>query len=97
MKLQPLADKLIIKPIEPTDEKTKGGIFVPDTAKEKTQEGEVIAVGPGALNEKGERIAIDVAVGDKVVFSKYGGMEIKVDGEIICIMSERDILAKFVK
>ena len=96
MNLQPLADKLIIKVIEPTDEKTKGGLYVPDTAKEKPQEGEVMAVGPGARNDKGERVPIDVAVGDKVIFSKYAGSEIKIDGEAIFIMSERDIMAKFI-
>jgi len=94
--LQPLADKLIIKVIEPTNEKTKGGLYVPDTAKEKPQEGEVLAVGPGARNEKGDRVPIDLAVGDKVIFSKYAGTEIKVDGEAIFIMAERDIMAKFV-
>lgn len=96
MNLQPLADKLIIKVIEPIDEKTKSGLYVPDTAKEKPQEGEVVAVGPGARNEKGERVPIELAVGDKVIFSKYAGTEVKVDGEAIFIMSERDIMAKFI-
>lgn len=96
MNLQPLADKLIIKVIEPADEKTKSGLYVPESAKERPQEGEVLAVGPGARNDNGERVPIDLAVGDRVVFSKYAGTEIKVDDEIIFLMSERDIIAKFV-
>jgi chaperonin GroES len=86
----------VIKVVEATEEKTKSGLYVPDTAKEKPMEGEVLAVGPGALNEKGERIPMDVAVGDKVIYSKYGGMEVKIDGDAYLILSERDILAKFV-
>ncbi|HNX29841.1 MAG TPA: co-chaperone GroES [Syntrophomonadaceae bacterium] len=96
MKIQPLADRLVIKVVEATEEKTKSGLYVPDTAKEKPMEGEVLAVGPGALNEKGERVPVDVVVGDKVIYSKYGGMEVKIDGEAYLILSERDILAKFV-
>jgi len=87
---------LVIKVVEATEEKTKSGLYVPDTAKEKPMEGEVLAVGPGALNEKGERVPVDVVVGDKVIYSKYGGMEVKIDGEAYLILSERDILAKFV-
>lgn len=94
MKIQPLADKLVVKVVEVTEEKTKSGLYVPDTAKEKPQEGEVLAVGPGAINDKGERLPMYVAVGDKVIFSKYAGTEIKLDGEEYLIMSERDILAK---
>ncbi|MEN6349155.1 MAG: co-chaperone GroES [Syntrophomonas sp.] len=94
MKIQPLGDRLVVKIVEVAEEKTKSGLYVPDTAKEKPQEGEVLAVGPGALNEKGERIPMDVAVGDKVIFSKYGGTEVKIDGEEVLIMSSRDILAK---
>ena len=95
MRIQPLGDRVVVKVAEVKEEKTKSGLYVPDTAKEKPQEAEVLAVGPGALNDKGERIAIDVAVGDKIIFSKYGGMEIKVDGEDYMILSaERDILAK---
>jgi chaperonin GroES len=97
LKIQPLADKLVVKVLEVTDEKTKSGLYVPDTAKEKPQEGEVLAVGPGALNDKGERIPMNVAVGDRVIFSKYAGTEIKYDGEEYMIMSERDILAKLQK
>ncbi|MDD2619440.1 MAG: co-chaperone GroES [Syntrophomonadaceae bacterium] len=95
MKIQPLGDRLVVKVVEVAEEKTKSGLFVPDTAKEKPQEAEVLAVGPGALNEKGERIPMDVAVGDKVIFSKYGGTEVKINGEEFLIMSSRDILAKF--
>lgn len=93
MKIQPLADRLVLKVAEVAEEKTKSGLYVPDTAKEKPQEGEVLAVGPGALNDKGERITMEVKVGDKVIFSKYGGMEIKVEGEEYLVLSERDILA----
>ena len=91
--LQPMADRLVVRPIE-REEKTKGGIFLPDTAKEKPQEGEVLAVGPGRLNDDGNRIAMDVKAGDIVVYSKYGGTEIKVDEEDLVILRESDILAK---
>ncbi|WP_268873656.1 co-chaperone GroES [Syntrophomonas wolfei] len=94
MKIQPLGDRLVVKVAEVAAEKTKSGLYVPDTAKEKPQEGEVLAVGPGAFNDKGERMPMDVAVGDKVIFSKYGGTEIKIDGEEYLVMSQRDILAK---
>ena len=94
MTFRPLHDRILVRRIE-ADEKTAGGIIIPDTAKEKPMEGEVLAVGPGALNEKGERVPLDVAVGDKVIYSKYGGMEVKIDGEAYLILSERDILAKF--
>jgi len=90
-----MADKVVIKVQEVVEQKTKSGLYVPDTAKEKPQEGEVLAVGPGALNDKGERIPMNVAVGDKVIFSKYAGMEVKIDGEELLIISEREILAKF--
>ena len=93
VKLQPLADRVIVKPIE-KEEVTKGGIVLPDTAKEKPQEGEVMAVGPGRLSEDGKRIAIDVKVGDKVIYAKYGGTEIKIDEEELVILRESDILAK---
>ena len=91
--LQPLADRLVVKPTE-KEEVTKGGIFLPDTAKEKPQEGEVIAVGPGRLSEDGKRIAMDVKVGDIVIYARYGGTEIKVDDEELIILRESDILAK---
>lgn len=95
MKIQPMADKVVIKIQDVVEQKTKSGLYVPDTAKEKPQEGEVMAVGPGALNDKGERVPVNLAVGDKVIFSKYAGMEVKIDGEELLIVSERDILAKF--
>jgi chaperonin GroES len=96
IKLQPLADRVVVKPIE-KEEVTKGGIVLPDTAKEKPQEGEVIAVGPGRLSEDGKRMAIDVKVGDRVIYAKYGGTEIKIDDEELVILRESDILAKKVK
>ena len=91
MSIQPLGDRVVVKLIEQM-EKTKSGIYVPDTAKDKPQEAEVLAVGPGARDEDGKRIPMDVAVGDHIVFSKYGGTEIKYDGEEVMILSERDIL-----
>ncbi len=91
--LQPLADRLVVKPIEREDI-TKGGIFLPDTAKEKPQEGKVLAVGPGRLTEDGKRITMDVKVGDIVIYAKYGGTEIKVNDEEVMILRESDILAK---
>ena len=91
--LQPMADRLVVRPIE-REEMTKGGIFLPDTAKEKPQEGEVLAVGPGRLNDDGNRIAMDIKTGDIVIYSKYGGTEIKVDEEDLVILRESDILAK---
>ncbi|MDD3364398.1 MAG: co-chaperone GroES [Syntrophomonas sp.] len=96
MKIKPLGDRVVVKVVEVAEEKTKSGLFVPDTAKEKPQEAEIMAVGPGSLNDKGERVAIDVVVGDKIIFSKYGGMEIKLDGETFLILTERDILAKII-
>jgi len=91
--LQPLADRLVVRPIE-KEVVTKGGIVLPDTAKEKPQEGEVIAVGPGRLSEDGKRIAMDIKVGDIVIYAKYGGTDIKVDDEELIILREGDILAK---
>ena len=96
VKLQPLADRLVVKPIE-REEVTKGGIVLPDTAKEKPQEGKVMAIGPGRLSDEGKRIAMDVKVGDIVIYSKYGGTEYKVDDEEWVILRESDILAKKVK
>ncbi len=96
VKLQPLADRVVVKPIE-REEVTKGGIVLPDTAKEKPQEGEVIAVGPGRLSDDGKRIATDVKVGDRIIYSKYGGTEIKIDDEELIILRESDILAKKTK
>ena len=91
-KLQPLADRVVVKPIE-REEKTKSGIYLPDTVKEKPQEGKVIAIGPGRLSEEGKRIAVDVKVGDTVLYAKYGGTEIKIDDEELIILRASDILA----
>jgi len=96
VKLKPLADRLVVKPIE-REEVTKGGIVLPDTVKEKPQEGKVLAVGPGRLSEDGKRIAMDVKVGDIVIYAKYGGTEYKIDDEEVLILRESDILAKKVK
>jgi chaperonin GroES len=91
-KLQPLADRLVVKPV-PKEEMTKSGIFIPDTVKEKPQEGEVIAVGPGKMTDEGKRIPMDLKVGDRVIYSKYGGSEIKIDDVEMIILRESDILA----
>ncbi len=93
VKLKPLADRVVIKPSE-REEVTKGGIILPDTIKEKPQEGEIIAVGPGRLGEDGKRIALDVKVGDKVLYARYAGTEVKVDDVEYVILRETDILAK---
>jgi chaperonin GroES len=96
IKLQPLGDRLVVKPIQ-SEEKTKSGIYIPDTAKEKPQEGKVVAVGPGKMTDEGKRIPMDVEAGDIVIYAKYGGSEIKLDGEELIIVRENDILAKKVK
>ena len=96
VKLKPLADRVLVKPIE-REEVTKGGIVLPDTAKEKPQEGEVLAVGDGRLSEDGKRIPLDVKVGDIVIYAKYGGTEIKIEDEELIILRESDILAKKTK
>lgn len=96
LKIRPLEDRVVIKQIE-AEAKTAGGIVLPDTAKEKPQRGEVLAVGPGKLLDSGERSPIGVAVGDEILFGKYSGTEIKVDGEEVKILRESDILAKVVK
>jgi len=93
VKLQPLADRVVVKPIE-REEVTKGGIVLPDTVKEKPQEGKIIAVGPGRLSDDGKRIAMDVKVGDVVLYARYGGTEVKIEGEELVILRESDILAK---
>ncbi len=92
-KIQPLGDRVVIKPT-PREEVSKGGIVLPDTAQERPQEGKVIAVGPGRLTENGNRIAMDVKKGDKVVYSKYAGIEYELDDEELVIMREGDILAR---
>ena len=94
MKLQPLEDRIVVRTAE-AEETTVSGLVIPDTAKEKPQQGEVLAVGPGKRSEQtGEIISLDLAVGDIVVYSKYGGTEITVDGEDLLILSSRDVLAK---
>jgi len=93
VKIRPLGDRVVIKAL-PEKEVSKGGIVLPDTAKEKPQEGEIIAVGPGKLSEDGKRIAMEVKVGDRVVYSKYAGTEFKLDDEEVIILRESDILAK---
>ncbi len=93
MKIKPLADKVIVKPSDVAEDKTSGGIIIPDTAKEKPQEGKIVAVGPGRQDENGKVIKMNVKVGNKVLYSKYGGTELKYEGEDYLIMSESDILA----
>jgi chaperonin GroES len=92
-RLQPLADRVVVKPTA-NEVKTKSGIYIPDTAKEKPQEGEIIAVGPGRLTDDGLRIVMDLKVGDRVIYAKYGGSEIKIDNQELVIMRESDILAR---
>ena len=91
-KLQPLADRVVVQPIE-EEETMKGGLYIPDTAKEKPQQGEVIAVGPGKLLEDGSRGELEVSVGDKVLYSKYGGQDFTVGGDELLILKESDIYA----
>lgn len=94
LNLKPLADRVIVKKLE-AEEKTSGGIVLPDTAKEKPQQGEVLAVGPGKYDEKGTRQPMELKVGDKVLFAKYSGTEVKIEGVEYLILAERDILAVF--
>ena len=91
MKFRPLHDRVVVKRID-AEEKTAGGIIIPDTAKEKPQEGEVVAVGPGARNEKGEIVPLDLKVGDRILFGKWSGTEVKLDGKDLLIMKETDIM-----
>ena len=91
MGFRPLHDRVVVKRIE-AEQKSAGGIIIPDTAKEKPQQGEVVAVGPGARNEKGELVALDVKAGDIVLFGKWSGTEVKIDGQDLLIMKESDIL-----
>lgn len=90
--LKPLADRVVVQKLDP-EEKTSGGIVLPDTAREKPQEGKVISVGPGAFDDKGQRKPMEVKEGDRVLFAKYSGTEVKIEGEEYLILSERDILA----
>ncbi len=91
MKFRPLHDRVVVKRLE-SDQKTKGGIIIPDTAKEKPQEGEVIAVGPGARDDSGKVVALDVKAGDRILFGKWSGTEVKIDGEELLVMKESDIM-----
>jgi chaperonin GroES len=91
LKFRPLHDRVVVKRIE-ADERSKGGIIIPDTAKEKPQEGEVVAVGPGGRDENGKLIAMDLKAGDRVLFGKWSGTEVKLDGEELLIMKESDIM-----
>ena len=92
MNLKPLADRLVVEPLEQEDV-TAGGIFLPETAKEKPQQGKIVAAGPGRLDEDGKRVALEVKVGDRVLYAKYSGTEIKLDGKKVLILKESDILA----
>ncbi len=91
MKFRPLHDRVVVRRVE-SEEKTVGGIIIPDTAKEKPQEGEIIAVGPGARDEAGKLIPLDVKVGDRILFGKWSGTEVKIDGEDLLIMKESDVM-----
>ena len=92
LKLRPLGDRVVVEPAE-REEMTASGIYVPETAKEKPQEGQVVAVGPGRMDEDGERIAMDVALGDRVLYAKYAGTEVKLEDKKYLILKESDILA----
>ncbi len=92
MQLKPLADRIVVKVVS-GEEKTKSGLYLPDTAQEKPQEGEVIAIGNGRVLDNGQKMPLEVKVGDRIIFSKYSGTEIKLDGEKFVIFSERDVLA----
>ena len=92
MKIRPLQDRVIVKRLEEEVEKTKGGIIIPDTAKEKPSQGEIIGVGPGGRDEAGKLIPIDLKIGDRVLFGKWSGTEVKVEGEDLLIMKESDIM-----
>ncbi len=92
MQLKPLADRIVVKVVS-GEEKTKSGLYLPDTAQEKPQEGEVIAIGTGRVLDNGQKMPLEVKVGDRIIFSKYSGTEIKLDGEKFVIFSERDVLA----
>ena len=96
MAIRPLHDRVLVRRLG-EDEKTAGGIIIPDTAKEKPMQGEIVAVGPGARNEKGEIAPLDVKVGDQVLFGKWSGTEVKIDGEELLIMKESDIMGVFEK
>jgi chaperonin GroES len=94
--IKPLEDRIVIKQVE-AEQTTASGLVIPDTAKEKPQEGEVVAVGPGRIDDNGNRVPLDIAVGDKVIYSKYGGTEVKYGGEDLLVLSARDVLAVVVR
>ena len=94
--IKPLEDRIVVKAVE-AEQTTASGLVIPDSAKEKPQEGEVLAIGPGRIDDNGNRVPLDVAVGDRVINSKYGGTEVKYDGEELLILSARDILAVVTK
>ena len=91
-KIKPLADRVVVKALEETEE-MRGGLYIPDTAKEKPQQGEIVAVGPGRLSDKGDRIAMELSEGDRVLYGKYSGTEVTVEGETYLILRESDVLA----
>jgi len=92
MQIQPLADRVVVKPLEET-EQMKGGLYIPDTAKEKPQQGEVMAVGPGRVSDEGKRIEVELTVGDRVIYGKYSGTEVTVGDHEVLILRESDVLA----
>jgi chaperonin GroES len=94
-KLVPLADRIVITPLK-QEEITASGLVIPDTVKEKPQQGEVVAVGPGALDDNGKRVAMDISVGDRILYAKYTGTEVKLDNEEYIVLNEKDVLAKLV-
>ncbi|KIU02552.1 MULTISPECIES: co-chaperone GroES [Frigoribacterium] len=94
--IKPLEDRIVIRQVE-AEQTTASGLVIPDTAKEKPQEGEVVAVGPGRIDDNGNRVPLDVATGDKVIYSKYGGTEVKYGGEDLLVLSARDVLAVIVR
>ncbi len=94
-KLEPLADRVVIRPLK-HEEVTASGLVIPDTAKEKPQQGEVVAVGPGRLDDNGKRVPMDIQVGDRILYAKYTGTEVKLDGEEYIVLNEKDVLAKII-
>ncbi|HUG51380.1 MAG: co-chaperone GroES [Terrimesophilobacter sp.] len=94
--IKPLEDRIVVKQVD-AEETTASGLVIPDTAKEKPQEGEVLAVGPGRIDDNGNRVPLDIVVGDKVIYSKYGGTEVKYSGEDLLVLSARDVLAVVVR
>ena len=94
--IKPLEDRIVVKPLD-AEQTTASGLVIPDTAKEKPQEGEVLSIGPGRIDDNGNRVPLDVTVGDKVIYSKYGGTEVKLDGDDLLVLSARDVLAIVVK